>query len=398
MIEIPINCTGCTACISVCPKSCISESTDHEGFMIPVIKPDDCIDCGLCERVCPALNKATHNGDPMIYVGQCADDLILNNSSSGGIFSLIASSILDNGGVIYGAAIDYADNCKVKHIKISDSGKLYKLRGSKYVQSALGNTFKSVKSDLVSGSQVLFSGTPCQVAGLKKFLRKDYENLLTIDVICHGVPSPLVWDKYIKYELDNFVRLHNNPDISVNSISFRDKRSGWQNFGFAISFAETIDPENKNETTHFYNRYENPYMKGFLFDLYLRESCYNCPVKSFTSKADITLADAWGIGNFIENPAIDRGFSLIMPISEKGKRAIDRLPLSLTKVPGSILEKHNPSAFHSPERHRKRNKFFSLIQRGTSMPKAIEICLPEPSYIRKVIWSINQRLKKIWNR
>ena len=367
--------------------------------MVPEVIDEDCIKCGLCENVCPALGENDSTLHLQIYAGQCMDNTIVNNSSSGGIFYSIASSVIDNGGIVYGAAIDYDDSCKVKHVRVADKEELQKLQGSKYVQSDMSGVFSSVRNDLKTGNHVLFSGTPCQVLGLKKFLRKEYENLLAIDIICHGVPSPKVWNDYIKHEWSKIQEQNNNQNVVFDKISFRDKRIGWKNYGFSINYSYN-ECDNDITATLYYDRYKNPYMKGFLSDLYLRNSCYNCPVKNFSSGADITLADAWGIENFIDySPeTIGKGISLIMLLTEKGQKSVAELPLNLVKLNSSIIEKHNQSAFRSSKPHKKRKKFFRMLQQGVSMPQAVEACLPEPTYINKVVWSINNKVKKIWSK
>ncbi len=404
MIKIPNNCTGCTGCIEICPKKCITESKDEYGFMIPVVNPTNCIDCGLCEKVCPALNHGIVNENPEIYFAQNPDEKVTKESTSGGIFSIIAKKILDRDGVVYGAAIDYDNDCRVKHIRIDDESQLFRLRGSKYVQSDITGMFHAVKKDLSDGKNVLFSGTPCQVSGLKRFLRNDYDALLTVDVICHGVPSPLMWDEYLKEECHQFgcenvnnIKGHErepNSDGKITNISFRDKRFGWQEYGFFLSFSEQNCDVTSTNSSHFYNRYENPFIKGFLNDLYLRNSCYSCPVKGFSSGSDITLADAWGIENYVnKNVAIDKGISLIIPSTTKGKAFLDGI--EMTSLPKEILSLHNPAAYMSAKRNPKRKKFIKLIKKGVSFKGAISICIPPPSIVDKIKWSINQRIKHL---
>lgn len=407
MIKIPNNCTGCTGCIEICPKKCIIESRDEYGFMVPIVNPANCIDCGLCEKVCPALNHGIVNVKPEIYFAQNPDEKVTKESSSGGIFSIIAKQILDKGGIVYGAGIDYNDNCQVKHIRIDDESQLFRLRGSKYVQSDVSGMFLAVKKDLIDGKNVLFSGTPCQVSGLKRFLRKDYDTLLTVDVVCHGVPSPMIWDEYLKEECHQFgcKNVNNIKDDErkpyserkINQILFRDKRFGWQEFGFSLSFSEQSSDTATTNSSHFYNRYENPFMKGFLNDLYLRNSCYNCPVKGFSSGSDITLADAWGIENYVgKNVKINRGVSLVIPSTSKGKTFLDGI--EMTSLPKEILSLHNPAAYVSAKRNAKRKKFIKLIKKGVSFKEAISVCLPPPSIVDKIKWSINQRFKHLMGR
>jgi len=372
--------------------------------MVPIVNPANCIDCGLCEKVCPALNHGIVNVKPEIYFAQNPDEKVTKESSSGGIFSIIAKQILDKGGIVYGAVIDYDDNCQVKHIRIDDESQLFRLRGSKYVQSDVSGMFLAVKKDLIDGKNVLFSGTPCQVSGLKRFLRKDYDTLLTVDVVCHGVPSPMIWDEYLKEECHQFGYKNVNnikdderkpySERKINQILFRDKRFGWQEYGFSLSFSGQSSDNATTNSSHFYNRYENPFMKGFLSDLYLRNSCYNCPVKGFSSGSDITLADAWGIENYVgKNVKINRGVSLVIPSTSKGKTFLDGI--EMTSLPKEILSLHNPAAYVSAKRNPKRKKFIKLIKKGVSFKEAISVCLPPPSIVDKIKWSINQRFKHL---
>lgn len=422
MIKIPKNCTGCTACIEVCPSRCFSYGCSHEGFMVPeVTSPSGCIECGLCEKACPALNRKETGNVSVLWVGQNRDQEVLEDSSSGGVFSMLAQKILEDGGVVYGAAIEYEKGYRVKHVRVAGERELYRLRGSKYVQSDMSGIMPQVKADLESGRKVLFSGTPCQVSGLKNYLRKEYDGLVLVDLVCHGTPSPSVWEKYISEEKENFARKGDENTVSPFSspkdtpesfmtqkclsveemrfkrISFRDKRFGWKKFGFAFLLSEPVGEE-KNSVSPFYKRYEHPYMRGFLADLFLRPSCHSCPTKRFSSGSDITLADAWGVENYIHLETIDKGVSLVIPHTDKGTRMLEELNVGWISVPEEILSVHNPAAYHSCKPHKNRRKFFHLIHKGVALSEAVGICLPPPSRIDKIIWSVNKRLKRLWQQ
>lgn len=379
-MKIPVNCTGCTACVSICPKGCFILSKNREGFSIPLFHPQDCIDCGLCENACQCINPSAFTSSKTILAAQSENEDYLQNSSSGGIFSEIAISILNKNGIVYGAAIDYDNNLEIRHIRVDNIDNLAKLRGSKYVQSNLTNIFPLIKKDLQNNLKVLFTGTPCQVLGLKRYLRKDYDNLITIDFICHGVPSPLAWEKYIM-EIDEKFK-------GISNISFRDKRTGWDSYGFSF--------KNKNprkEEYLYFERYKNPFMRGFLYDLYLRQSCHKCPVKNFFSGADLTLGDAWGIENYSHMLNIEKGVSLVVINSEKGITTIEELKLKKQLISEEIIKNHNSSAYFSSKPHKNRKKFFKLLSKGESFESIIDKCIVPPTYLEKILWSIKRRLK-----
>lgn len=221
-----LKCSGCTACFAICPKDAITMQADLEGFKYPVIDKRKCIDCGLCCKVCSLENMYGNFGeDKTSFACSAKDENFAKQSSSGGVFAILANMYIQEQAAIYGAAFDY--NWNVCHIRVDKKDELKRLYTSKYVQSDMGNTFRQVKSDLDNGKKVLFAGTPCQVAGLKTYLQKDYLNLLTVDFICHGVPSPLVWQRYID-------ELEQNLNSKITEISFRDKKDGWKNFNFKL--------------------------------------------------------------------------------------------------------------------------------------------------------------------
>lgn len=222
------DCCGCSACVQRCPKQCISLYEDEEGFLYPRVDKTVCIDCGLCEKVCPVLNQSEGHEPIAVYAAKNPNEEIRMQSSSGGIFTMLAERIIDEGGVVFGACWDKDWN--VVHDYAESKEDIAKFRGSKYVQSNIGETFKQTETFLIEGRKVLFSGTPCQIAGLKHFLLKDYDNLLTIEIICHSVPSPGVWKKYLTEELNS-----NGLTIGdIQQINFRDKSTGWETYSFLL--------------------------------------------------------------------------------------------------------------------------------------------------------------------
>lgn len=258
IIDDKTNCSGCHACANACPKNCISMVSDEEGFWYPQVNKEKCIDCGLCEKVCPIIHKWQPD-DSRKTTAIAAINLneeIRLESSSGGIFTLKAEKIIDQGGVVFGAA--FSDDFKsVRHICVDNKADLEKLRGSKYVQSKISDTYKHAKEYLDSGRKVLFSGTPCQIGGLYSYLRKPYENLLTQDIICHGVPSPMVWEKYVE-------KCERKAASEMQRVFFRHKKYGWKSYSMAMEFT--------NHTKYIRTLLEDPYMRLFLSNSCLRPS------------------------------------------------------------------------------------------------------------------------------
>lgn len=270
-IKIKSDCCGCSACIQICPKQCISMNEDNEGFLYPEIEKDICINCGLCEKVCPELYPGIMRKPLKVFAIKNKDEEIRKKSSSGGIFTVLAETVIREGGVVFGAKFN--ENWEVVHDYTVTKDGLAAFRGSKYVQSRMGDCFSKAKSFLDQGKKVLFSGTPCQIAGLKRFLRKEYNNLLTVDFICHGVPSPKVWRMY----LDETVVRQCEKKAFIEEVSFRDKRLGWKKYSVSLLFSTTIGNGAKNSVLVSEPFTENLFMRGFLYDVYLRPSCYQCP-------------------------------------------------------------------------------------------------------------------------
>lgn len=332
------ECCGCNSCVQCCPRSCITMREDEEGFLYPLVNTAECVDCGLCEWVCPVLHQAEVREPLAVYAAKNRDEEIRRQSSSGGVFTVLAEKMIEEGGVVFGARFD--DRWEVVHDYTEKVEGLVAFRGSKYVQSRIEDSFKEVERFLKVGRKVLFSGTPCQVAGLKRFLRKEYDNLLTVDFICHGVPSPGVWREYLKEETarqcggKNSVLSHpynkiNSRDVRIENISFRDKRLGWKKFSFALTLSVPVGHGVKNTVLLSEPLDKNIFMRGFLADLYLRPSCYACPAKSFKSGSDITIGDFWGVQAIAPDLDDDKGIS-VMFIHQSNK--FDLACLGKTKL------------------------------------------------------------------
>ena len=371
------KCCGCYACYNICPKNAIEMKVDEKGFKYPYIDKEKCVSCGLCERVCPILNKSKINNEPKAYACINKNDHIRSESSSGGIFTLLAENILSKSGVVFGAAFD--EDINVKHYMIEKQEDLYKFRGSKYVQSQIGDAYKLAKSKLDEDKYVLFTGTPCQIEGLKSYLRKNYDKLYTQDIVCHGVPSPLVWDKYKK-------NIENKYKDRIVEFNFRNKEKSWKSYDLSIKFAsgKNIDEKASN----------NLYMKAFLKDICLRDSCYNCTFKSMNRISDITLADFWGIQKVKPDFDDDKGTSLVVINSEKGKELFESIKSNIRYEEVNIHEaiKYNPSMITSVSLPNTRENFFKDIN-NMDIESAIKKNLPKEKLNVKV--KIKRSIKKV---
>lgn len=351
------QCCGCSACQDVCPKNAITMVEDKEGLLYPVIDENKCIDCGMCCNVCPSINVKTKESLLKAYAAYNKNEKIRLKSSSGGIFTLIAEDILKKNGIVYGAAFD--ENFEVKHIRITNITELEKLRGSKYVQSNCNGIYSKCKRDLDSGMNVLFSGTPCQIEALKCYLKKSYDNLFCIDIICHGVPSRLVWRKYLQYRV-------NLAKSKIEQIAFRLKNEGWKQYAVQFVFA--------NGTAYCQNLHKDIFMRGFLKNLYLRPSCYACKFKTKERISDITLADFWGINNIYPDIDDDKGISLVIVHSIKGSNLFEKLKTNMFCIEVNIDNaiKYNKSMIISVKNNIERNKFFSELLKYDYIETLIE--------------------------
>ena len=385
MIKIlkKVDCSGCHTCYNICPKRCIEMKVDEEGFWYPQVDQGKCINCGLCEKVCPILNKIKQKSIQQAYACINRNEKIRLDSSSGGIFTIIADYVIKYEGVVFGAAFD--ENFNVVHQYVDTKEGLISLRGSKYVQSRIGNTYKEAKEFLDKGKLVLFTGTPCQIAGLKTFLKSDYDNLLCIDIICHGVPSPMVWKKYV-----NFRRKFNRQ---IENIFFRNKSEGWKKFSLLITFGRKV----------YYkaNLTKDVYMQGFLQNLYLRPSCYNCKFKSKDRLSDFTLADFWGIDKIAPDMDDDKGTSLVIIHSKAAEQVFNKLKDKIIwrniDLDKAIIFNH--SMIKSVEPNLKRSLFFKeLINKNVSIDKLIyeytKVGLIKKNYrkIRSVLGRIKRKI------
>lgn len=340
------RCTGCTACAAVCPMHCIIMKKDEEGFRYPLVDQKQCINCGRCDSVCPAKRTAESSGVPIYAFGAFSKDKdVRRNSSSGGVFYELASRILETGGAVYGAAFDHR-MMTVMHRCITHQKDISKLMGSKYMQSDMSDTFSLVKKQLEKETEILFSGTPCQIYGLKSFLDKEYEKLICVSVICHGTPSPRLWENYLK------MRTHQLGG-PISECNFRDKRKGWNHFGLNLRSATGKSKYSSAQT--------DPYMRMFLQNMSLRPSCYRCCAKNNSCRADIVLGDFWGVQYRVPELADDRGTSLVLVYSKKGDELIKQISNTLVfrRVNSEEALMGNRAFADSVKEPVERNSFFA---------------------------------------
>lgn len=327
MIEIvdKSQCSGCTACVNICPQKCIIMQPDAEGYLYPSVDRKICVECGLCEKTCP-INKPLNLRDyeTKAFALQHKDIAIRESSASGGAFTAIASAVLKKGGVVFGGS--YGKRFKVEHNYITTMEDLSLLRGSKYVQSDVQQAFQQVKLFLKKDRWVCFSGTPCQVNGLRSYLRMDYEKLILVDLVCHGIPSPKLWTKFIDY-----VSEHNGSNLEY--VSFRDKYYGYSGSTMALGYSDG--------KTYYNNRWVQFYKHTFFADLNTRPSCFKCHFKTVKRESDFTLYDCWHIGNYDKSMDNDRGVTMVLVHSEKAEQLIEEIKSTVKWCEANVEETIN---------------------------------------------------------
>lgn len=345
MIELTDKsvCCGCSACATSCRQDCIEMVMDTEGFRYPLINETKCNDCGVCIKRCPSQKEYRSSNQPAVYAVWNQNDLYRKESSSGGVFKALMDQVLLEGGIVFGAAFD--ETMTLRHIAIRDEKESRRLMGSKYLQSETDGAFRETRQLLNKGKRVLFSGTPCQIAGLYACVDQDDKNLLTCDLVCHGVPSPKVFASYI-------AMLERKHGSKVRKINFRDKISGWNQYSVSIFFS--------NGEMVYWLAKKDPFILGFLRNIYLRPSCHNCRFSKISRIADITLGDFWGLNTFYPEWDDDRGTSLILVQTSKGSSAVDACSHDLVVHEADLekARKFNPSIYTSSPASEKRSEFF----------------------------------------
>ncbi len=369
------RCCGCNACVQSCPKQCITMHEDNEGFLYPHVNQEECIDCGMCEKVCNVLNQANPNVPYKVLAAQNRNLCKCKNSSSGGVFISIAEKIIREGGVVFGAKFN--SKWEVEHCYVENAEALTHLMRSKYVQSRIGNTYTEAEQFLKQGRKVLFVGTPCQIAGLKLYLRKEYTNLYTADIICHGVPSPGVWRDYL---------IESGYNLGLVDINFRDKEGySWKKYGVSFIYEES----KKSSLAK-----ENLFFNGFIQNILLRPSCYDCPAKSSKSNSDITLGDFWGIENVSKTSFSKEGVSMIILNTKHGLDIIDSEDLVLEETSIEESLKHNTSYSKSTSKPSRRESFFkAYTSKATTTCEAILQNLKKYSIADRIIAVLKNKLK-----
>ena len=381
------KCCGCQACANICPKKCITMQADEEGFLYPHVDTSMCVNCGLCEKICPILHKPSTYPVLETYAAKHTNTEVKLKSSSGGVFTALAEVILAEGGVVFGSAFDKEWN--VVHTYTENIADLDNLRRSKYVQSNIGNTYQQAKAFLDSGRKVLFTGTPCQIAGLRNYLGKEYNNLVTADIICHAAPSPAVWQKF----------LHENLDVSqLKAINFREKKIGWSNFYLSFLTPHGLNAHGNAKTflerVHFKLRaaaaaaivYRNTFLNAFLRELINRPSCHHCHFKGLQERlADFTLGDLWGQWpGIITNQDKKYGMSALLVNTPKGKTYFASVCQTLTYYPveASRVAQFNTALNESTKTHPKRTEFFARHRTENFNKLVSELLQVKPIWIQ----------------
>lgn len=356
-ITLPTQeCTGCGACYNKCPNNSVKMISDKNGFIVPKINKKTCISCGQCMNVCPVLNPVYNNNPSPECRAVMADDEMRMKSSSGGVFGTAAEYVLDNGGVVCGVA--YGDKFLTEHILIDNKNDLHKIQGSKYVQSDTKDIYKKVKKELESGKNVLFSGCPCQVAGLNSYLGRNYENLITLDIVCHGVPSPKAFEKYINDEYGN---------KGLEKIDFRDKSV----YGWSSSVNMTFNDGSVYRDSHE----KDPYYKVFLSNISVRSSCGNCKFSRLPRQGDLTVGDFWGISAYNREFNDKKGTSVVLVNNGKGADFMEKIKGKFKldeKLPIDVAIRANRPIAHSFKPHHARKRFFNDIELKPFRQHAVE--------------------------
>ena len=376
-------CCGCAACANKCPKNAISMCSGYDGFLYPFISKEKCIECKACEKVCPAINVELirkNSFRPKAYVVQIKNDTIRYQSTSGGAFSAIAMSVVDKGGVVFGAAM--TEDFKVRHCYVNKKDDLFKFRNSKYVQSEIGDCYREVRDFLLNDIFVCFSGTPCQISGLCKYLGKDYDKLILVDVVCKSVPSPLIFEKYKQYK--------HVKENNISDIVFRDKRRGF--LYCTMAFYKSKEARSLSNSIYRRGSESDEWLRLFLSGKISRESCFNCKYQSKKRLSDFTLGDIWETGDSKFDD--DKGSTLVHVWTEKGYEIINELSNDINILDFPFEKSRGAERVNSKEPYANRNILFD--DANTLSPEDFfkkyapnTLLIKLKQYGRFLLWKIN---------
>lgn len=389
-IEKESDCCGCRACENICPKNAIKMVQNKEGFLYPEVNKEKCINCGLCKKICPWINNIERKDyleNPLCFAAKSKNKEIQKSSSSGGMFATIAEEILEKNGIIVGSTID--ENLKVKHILVDKKEKLSTIMGSKYVYSDLNNIFSQIKNLLNNGKIVLFSGVPCQIAALKSYLMKDYDNLILVEVICHGTPSQKLFTKYIEF-------LEKKYKGKILKYEFRNKKAAyWGTYKSLITIEKNKKIIQKKKNADF-----DQYYWSFLNSKNYRESCYKCKFAKNERNADFTLGDFWGIEKILPEMVDYDGISVLIINSKKGKNIFENIKnkIEYKRVDYDTICKYNGQLKFPPVRESVRDNWYQKIDENNFI-KSIKITPNFRDYVKIIIpqklkFKIKRILKK----
>lgn len=375
------ECNGCGSCAAACPGNCIRMIADAEGFLYPQVDESRCVDCKQCERACAVIRRPKCSSSVQVTAAQNRDETVRQQSSSGGVFTALAEQVLRQGGAVCAAV--YNEAFEVEHRIAFTPRQLAPMRGAKYAQSPAGQLFRQLKELLDQGKTVMFVGTPCQCAGLKAYLGREREGLILVDMICHGVPAPVVWKNYV-----NRRRRLDARGGRISSIDLRNKSTGWSNYTYSVEFRY------EGGETYSTHQWFDPYMRGFVSNLFLRPSCSGCTFKGVNRCSDLTLGDCWGIWN--THPQFDdnRGTSLLLIQSPKGQQLWEQVRDGFRTVDLTAEALNcNGSALTASEAHPMRQEFFSRFSKGEPMEKLIPKLLSDRTLRQSRIKRILSRLR-----
>jgi ferredoxin len=352
---------------------------DRQGFDYPVANPDLCIECGKCESICPVLNPRQTAAELAAYAARVPE--YMDESSSGGVFSYLARQTVDSEGVVFGAVMN--PDMTVGHSEAETMDQVSAMRGSKYVQSDMYSSFEDARAYLEEGRKVLFTGTPCQIAGFKAYLGKEYEGLLTADIACHGVPGPGLWQKYVE-------ALSLRSGSAVTDVRFRDKISGWRRYSFSYTVG------GKKFSVPYT---KDPYMALFVQDMTLRPSCYDCPARGGISGSDLTLADLWNVAETVPQMDDDKGVSLVLANTDKGIKALE--DMDMVKVDAGVAKRMNSGFATTIQCPERREEFFKGVHSSADLPKYMaSFVVKKPLHVRiyrsvrRMLSVLKRRIKK----